>query len=158
MGSVPPRLTEGWDSQLERSESSIKRFYREFSKNKVLQFKIPEDIITWKSVHTALNALKPTETILQAAAAPPPLSQKQGQSCSLFKYLTLHTMKIPNPTQEMPEVNLPEPDDSFNPEKWEEGCKTRHPKSVQQGPSTAIGIPDPGSEQGELQCKATQSL
>jgi len=44
-----------------------------------LQLKIPEEIITWKSVHTALNALKPVETILQAAATPPPLSPKQGQ-------------------------------------------------------------------------------
>jgi len=51
-----------------------------------LQFKIPEKIITWKSVHTALNALKLTETILEAAVTPLPLSQKQGQSSSQLKF------------------------------------------------------------------------
>jgi len=67
-------------------------------------------------------------------------------------------MKIPKPTQEMWEVNPPEPDDPFNPEKWEVGCKTRHPKNVQQGPSTAIVIPDMRSKQGEFQHKTVQSL
>jgi len=111
-----------------------------------LHLKIPEEIITWKSVHTALNALIPAETILQAAAVPPPLSPKQGQRRSLLKYLTLHTIKFPHPMREMREVNQPEPDDPFNPEKREEGCKTRHPESVQQGPSAATGRPEPGSE------------
>ena len=58
----------------------------------------------------------------------------------------------------MREVNPPEPDDPFNPEKREAGRETRHPESVQQGPSTATGGPDLRSEQGELQCKAKQSL
>jgi len=122
-----------------------------------LQLKIPEEIITWKSVHTALNALKPAETILQAAAIPPPLSQKQGQSCSLLKFKPTYD-EIPNPTREMREVNLPEPDDPLNPEKWEVGCKIRHPGSVQQGPSTAICVPDLRSKQGEFQHKTVQSL
>jgi len=56
------------------------------------------------------------------------------------------------------EVNPPEPDDTSNPEKWEVGCKIRHPESVQQGPSTAIGIPDLRSKQGEFQRKTAQSL
>jgi len=92
------------------------------------------------------------------AAAPAPLSQKQGQSRSLLKYLTPHTMKIPKPTREMREVNPPEPDDPLYPEKWEVACKTRHPESVQQGPSTAICIPDLRSKQGEFQHKTVQSL
>jgi len=66
--------------------------------------------------------------------------------------------EIPNPTREMREVNLPEPDDPLNPEKWEVECKIRHPESVQQGPSTAIGIPDLKSKQGEFQHKTAQSL
>jgi len=62
-----------------------------------LQIKIPQEIITWKSVHTALNAVKPAETILEAAATPPPLSQKQGQSHSLLKFNPTYA-EIPNPT------------------------------------------------------------
>jgi len=122
-----------------------------------LQLKIPEEIITWKSVHTALNALKHIETILQAAATPPPLSQKQGQSRSPLKFNPTYD-EIPNPTQKMREVNPPEPDDPLNPEKWEVRCKTWHYESVQQGPSTAIGIPDLRSKQGEFQHKTVQSL
>jgi len=61
-----------------------------------LQFKIPEEIITWKSVHTALNALKLSETVLEVAATPPPLSPKQGQSCSLLKFNPTYD-EIPNP-------------------------------------------------------------
>jgi len=56
------------------------------------------------------------------------------------------------------EVNLPEPDDPLNPEKWEWGAKIRHPESVRQGPSTAIGIPDLRSKRGEFQHKTAQSL
>jgi len=97
-------------------------------------------------VHTALNALKPAETILQAAATPPPLSQKQGQSCSLLKFNPTYD-GIPNPTRELREVNPPEPDDPLNPQK----C-------VQQGPSAAIGVPDLRSKQGEFQHKTAQSL
>jgi len=33
-----------------------------------------------------------------------------------------------------------------------------HPESVQQGPSTAIGVPDLRSKQGEFQHKTTQSI
>jgi len=153
----PPWLTGGWDSQLERSESCIKRLYRKFCNNKVLQLKIPEEIITWKSVHTALNVLKPAETILQAAATPPPLSQKQGQSGSLLKFNPTYD-DIPNPTREMWEVNPPEPDDPLNPEKWKLGCKIQHPESVRQGLSAAIGVPDLRSKQGEFQHKTAQSL
>jgi len=120
-----------------------------------LQFKISEEIFTWKSVHTALNALKPAETILEAAATPPLLSPKQGQS--LLKFNPTYD-EIPNPIQEMREVNPPEPDDPLNPEKWEVGCKIRHPESVQQGPSTAIGVPDLRSKQGEFQHKTAQSI
>jgi len=65
-----------------------------------LQFKIPKKIITWKSVHTTLNALKLADTILEAAATPPPLSQKQGQSSSLLKFNPTYD-EIPNPTREM---------------------------------------------------------
>jgi len=79
------------------------------------------------------------------------LQSRNRQSSSLLKYLTLHTMKIPSPTREMREVNLPEPDKPFNPEKREEGCKTWHPKSVQQGPPTAIGVSDLRSKQGDFQ-------
>jgi len=57
----------------------------------------------------------------------------------------------------MREVNPPEPDDPLNPEKWEVGCKIRHPESVQQGPSTATGIPDLRSKQGEFQRKTMQT-
>jgi len=81
-----------------------------------LQFKIPEEILTWKSVHTTLNALKLAETILEAAATPPPLSQKQGQSSSLLKFNPTYN-EIPNPTREMWEVNLPKPDDPLNAQK-----------------------------------------
>jgi len=56
------------------------------------------------------------------------------------------------------ELNPPEPDDPLNPEKWEVGCKIQHPESVQQGPSTAIGVPDLRSKQGEFQHKTVQSL
>jgi len=58
----------------------------------------------------------------------------------------------------MRELNLPEPDDPLNREKWEVGCKIQHPESVQQGPSTAIGIPDLRSKQGEFQHKTAQSI
>ena len=56
------------------------------------------------------------------------------------------------------EMNPPEPDDPFNPDKWEVGCETGHPKSVQQGRSTAIDVSDLRSKQGELQCKTMRSL
>jgi len=156
-GLPPLRLTGGWDGHLERSKSAIKKFYSEFCKKKVLQLKIPEEIITLKLVHTALNAFKPTETILQAAATPLPLSQKQGQRGSLLKFNPTYD-KIPNPLQEMWEVNLPKPDDPLNPEKWEVGCKIPHLESVRQGPSTAIGVPDLRSKKGEFQHKTAQSL
>ena len=108
-------------------------------------------------MHTALNALKLVETILEAATTPPLLSPKQGQSCSLLKFNPTYD-EIPNPTREMQEVNLPEPDDPLNPEKWEVGCKIRHPESVQQGPSTEIGVCDLRSKQGEFQHKTAQFL
>jgi len=94
---------------------------------------------------------------LKAAATPPPLSQKLGQSRSLLK---LHRTcdEIPNPKGEMWEVNPPEPDDPLNPEKWEVVCKIQHPESVQQGSSTAIGVHDLRSKQGELQHKTAQSF
>jgi len=38
------------------------------------------------------------------------------------------------------------------------GCKIQHPESVQQGPSTAIGVPDLRSKQGEFQPKTVQPL
>jgi len=159
IGSVlPPRLAEGWDSQLERSKSSIKRFYREFWKNKVLQLKIPEVIITWERVHTALNALKPSDTVWQAAAAPPPLSHKQGLTKpQSFEIFNPTYDEIPHPTREIQEVDPPETD-PLNPEKREVGCKTQHSKNVKQGPSTATGAPNLRSEQGELQRKTVQSL
>jgi len=108
-------------------------------------------------VHTALNALKPAETILEAAATPPPLSPKQGQSCSFLKFNSTYD-EIPSPTREMREVNPPEPDDPLNPEKREVGRETGHPETVQQGASTAIGKPNLRSKQGEFQHKTAQSL
>jgi len=51
----------------------------------------------------------------------------------------------------MRQVDALEPDDSLNPEKREVGCKTRHPEHVRQGPSTAIGVHDLRSKQGEFQ-------
>jgi len=66
--------------------------------------------------------------------------------------------EIPNSTRKMPEVDPPEPDDPLNPEKWEAGCKIQHPENVQQGLSTAIGVPDLRSKQGEFQHKTAQSL
>jgi len=70
---------------------------------KDLQLKIPKNIIiTWKTVHTALNTLTPAETNLQAAAAPPPLSQKQEQTePQSFEILNPVYNKIPNPTRQM---------------------------------------------------------
>jgi len=94
-----------------------------------LQLKIPEEIFSLKLVHTALNTFKPAEIILQAAAILPPLSQKQGQSRSLLKFNPAYD-EIPNPTREMREVNLPKPDDTLNPVKWEVGYKIQHPESV----------------------------
>jgi len=110
-------------------------------------------------VHTALNALKPAETVLQEAATPPPLSPKKEQTeLQSFEIFNPTYDEIPNATREMREVNPPEPDDPFNPEKWEVGCKTEHPENVQHGPSTAISVPNPRSKQGELQRKTVQPL
>jgi len=53
----------------------------ELQTKKDLRLEVPDEIIiTWKTVYTALNALKPAETILQASAAPPSFSQKQEQT------------------------------------------------------------------------------
>ena len=67
-------------------------------------------------MHTALNTLTPAETNLQAAAAPPPLSQKQEQTePQSFEILNPVYNKIPNPTRQMWNVNLPKPDNPFDP-------------------------------------------
>jgi len=64
-----------------------------------LQLKIPEDIITWETVHTALNALNTAEAILQVAAVPPPLSPKQEQTePQSFEIFHPTQDEIPNPT------------------------------------------------------------
>jgi len=53
----------------------------ELQMKKDLRFEVPDEIIiTWKTVYSGLNALKPAETVLQASAAPPPFSQKQEQT------------------------------------------------------------------------------
>ena len=83
---------------------------------------------------------------------------KAGTQPQPFEIFNPTYNEIPNPTREMREVNLPEPDDPLNPEKWEVECNIRHPKSVQQGPSTAIVLPDLRSKQGEFQHKTVQSL
>jgi len=71
--------------------------------------------MTWKTVYTALNALKPTETILQAATAPPPFSQNQEQNdLQSFEIFSSAYDETPNPTQGMRGVDLPESEDPFD--------------------------------------------
>jgi len=108
-------------------------------------------------VHTALNAFKPAETILEAAATPPLLSPKQGQSRSLLKFKPTYD-EVPSPTREMWEVNPPKSDDPLDPEKWEVGCGIQHPGGVQRGLSASVGVPDLRSKQGEFQHKTAQSV
>jgi len=66
----------------------------ELQTKKDLQLEVPEEIVTtWETVYTPLNLLKPTETTYKRRL--PLLSRKSRNrpSCSLLKYLVLHTMK-----------------------------------------------------------------
>jgi len=82
-----------------------------------LWLEVPDKIIiTWKTVYTALNALKPAETILQGSAAPPPFSKKQEQTeLQSFEILSPVYDETPNSTQGMQGVDLPKLDDPFDP-------------------------------------------
>jgi len=88
---------------------------KELQTKKDLQLEVPDKImIIWKTVYTALNALKPTETILQASAAPPPFSQRQEQTeLQSFEIFSPAYGEIPNSTQGMGGLDSPEPDDPF---------------------------------------------
>jgi len=91
----------------------------ELKTKKDLQLEVPEEnISTWKTVYIALNALKPTETILQVAAAPPPFLQKQEQTkVQSSEIFSPAYDEIPNPTQEMWGVDPPESDNPFDPKE-----------------------------------------
>jgi len=84
---------------------------------KDLQLEVPEEIIiTWKTVYTALNALKPAETILQSWAAPPLFSQRQEQTeLQSFETFSPAYNETPNSTQGMRGIDPPESDDPFDP-------------------------------------------
>ena len=89
----------------------------ELQTKKDLQLEVPEEIIiTWKTAYTALNALKPAETILQASAARPPFSQKWEQTkLQSFEIFSPAYDEIPNSTRGMWGVDPPESDDPFDP-------------------------------------------
>jgi len=89
----------------------------ELQTKKDLQLEVPEEIIiTWKIVYTALNALKPAETILQAWAALRLFSQKQEQTeLQSFETFSPKYNETPNSTQGMWGVDSSEPGDPFDP-------------------------------------------
>jgi len=69
-----------WYSSSGSYDSSLwAKVGEELQTKKDLHLEVPDEIIiTWKTAYTALNALKPAETILQASATPSFVLAKAG--------------------------------------------------------------------------------